>query len=227
MKAARSISKTKDVQPFSLRQLILALALDSTDDILLEYFQFLTDHIPVEGAYFLHILARNDLFNEMIEQETQSIVSNFQLDEEVVAQMKKEIEKSIGSKKEKIRLQVDVREGDPLEELLREDQRISPDLTVIGQKSGTDEHGILANNLIRKNRSDTLVVPESAQPRIARILVPVDFSPHSAKALRMAVAISERFDSTPGIIALNVYEMPSFSFYRIQKTREDIKSMVE
>ena len=98
---------------------------------------------------------------------------------------------------------------------------------VIGQKSGASQHGILAKNLARRLDSNALVIPDLAQSRIRTILVPVDFSGNSARALRAVVAINRRLDKPARIVALNVYEMPNFSVYRIQKTRQQLKRMIE
>lgn len=214
------------IEPFNIQQALIALELGAADDPVLNYMDFLTGFVPAHGLYFLHVLPRFDLLNMALEHSAESMVSNMELNREVIGRMESDIRERM-SKKSGMNIEVEVREGNPLEELLRDTKKMEADLIVIGQKSGTSQHGILARNLVRRADCNALVVPDLAQMRLRKMLVPIDFSGNSARALRAAVALNQRLEKPAQVIALNVYEMPNFSVYRIQKTREQLKRMIE
>lgn len=219
----RAKKKKSGMKPFEVKQAMVALGLEASDDYILDYVEFFARRIPTSAAYFLHVLPKFDLFNAIYEKETQSLVSNYELNEDVIAQMRNKIKDRVSN----LRFGFDVREGDPLEQLLKSGDELNIDLAVIGQKSGVSHHGILAKNLARKVKCNALVIPDQAEPRISTILVPVDFSLNSIKAVQTALAIKERLGKETRIVCLNVYEMPNLSMYRVDRTKKKFKKLVE
>lgn len=221
------MNKTAEpIRAFRLRQALVAAKLDSSDEVVLNYLDFFTEFIPTESIYFLHVLPQFDLFNITVERSAQSLISNIELNEGLINRMDAEI-KGRMSKDKAVKISFDVREGNPLEELLRDTKELEADLVVIGQRSGTNRHGILAKNLARKINCKALIIPDLARPKITKILAPIDFSAYSGRALQTAVALSKQLPTPTQVIALNVYDMPNLSVYRIQKTREQLKKMIE
>ncbi len=216
----------KAIEPFQIRQAMVALELGSTDEKILEYVDFLTHYIPTGALYFLHVLPKFDVLNTMMEREAQNLISNYELNDEVISRMDRKI-KSRLEKGGAVHIEFDVREGNPLEELLTDAEDIGADLAVIGQRSGVSQHGILAKNLARKARCNSLIIPDQARPEIKRILVPVDFSEYSIKALRTAIAIRMELEEEARITCVNVYTIPNLSVYKIQKTKEQFREMLE
>ena len=88
-------------------------------------------------------------------------------------------------------------------------------------------HHILARNFLREVRTNALVVPNTTLPRLANILVPIDFSSYSLKALETAVAINRSLDKPVKITCINVYEIPNLTFYNVEKTRQELKQLIE
>lgn len=223
---AMTEEKSRAVSPFRVNQALIAMELGPTDEAMLEYVDFFTDQIPVKAAYFLHVLPKFDLFYAMYEKEAQSLISNFEINEDVLTRMEANI-KELLADKQTVFVEVDVRDGDPLEELIKNAESIDADLAIIGQSSSTNRHGILAKNLVRKIDCNALIIPDKSRKQIFKILVPIDFSENATKALQTAVALSEQLDNKVEIVCLNVYEMPNVSVYRIQKTRDQFKRMLE
>ncbi len=228
MKVSQSISNQnlKPVTPFKVNQAIIALELGGIDETLLGYVDFLASHVPIGSAYFVHILPKFDLYNALYEKEQESLISNYQLDQEVVDRMRISIEDRLTTV-EANQVNFDVREGDALEELLKDTEDLGADLIIIGQKSGKEHHGILARNLARKAPCNALIVPQDAPHRIRTIMVPIDFSHNSVQALRSAISLQQRLEEEVRLICLNIYDLPNFSLYSVQKSREEIKKMME
>lgn len=218
--------RSEPVKAYGISTALVALQLGPTDEIILNYMDFLASRIPIGTAYFIHVLPKFDLFNALYEREQESLVSNYELNDEVIGRMGTKIKGRITAM-EANHIEFDVREGDPLEELLHDTEDLGADLVVIGQRAGKGYHGILAKNLARKADCNALIVPEKAtKPEIRTIVVPVDFSSHSVLALRTALGIRRRLDEKVRVICLNVYDLPNFSMYRVQKSREEIKKML-
>jgi len=216
----------KPIAPFQIRQAMVALELGSTDNKILEYLDFVTSQVPTGSVYFLHVLPRFDVLSNILQREGASVISNYQINDEVVARMSREIRSRIDPR-DGLHVEFDVKEGDPLEQLLEDAEDVHADLVVIGQKSGTDKHGILAKNLARKANSNTLIIPDKSKAQLRRIVVPIDFSENSIKALRTAIGLNETLEQKAEIVVLNVYEMPNLSVYKIQRTREQFEKMLQ
>lgn len=216
----------KAIQPYQIRQAIVALELGPTDDKILEYLDFLTHHIPTGALSFMHVMPRFDQFNTILEHEAESFISNYELDHEAIMQMRREIGAQM-KKGSAVHIEFDIKEGDPLEELLFNVADSGADLAVIGQRSGVSQHGILAKNLVRKTTCDALIIPDQAKVEIRHILVPVDFSLHSVKALHKAIAIKAELANGAAITCLNVYNAPNLSVYKLNKTREQFIEILE
>jgi nucleotide-binding universal stress UspA family protein len=216
----------QNIVPFQVKQAMVALELGEEDNKLLNYLDFFSSLIPIQQTHFLHVLPSFDAFNNILKEEGSALISNFEVNEEVLLQMKEEVRVLI-DKKEIGAYTLDVREGNPLEELLKDAKEVVPDLVFIGQQSNVGEHGILAKNLARRTKSNALVVPEKAKKTIKNILVPVDFSSYSAKALETAAALRAQIGETVQITCVHIYKMPDLSVYRVQKTFQQFQKMVE
>lgn len=209
------------IQPLEVVQSLIALELADVDEPVLSFFDFFSGQIPVGAAYFVHVLPKLDFF-----MEGQSTVHPYEIDRETLRKMEDKILDRL-SHKNSIYVEFDVKEGNPLEEILKDAEDVGADLVVIGQRSDTEVHGVLAKNLVRKVKGNALVVPDKAQPSIRKILVPIDFSANSIRALQTAIALNKRLDVPAKLVCLNIYDMPNLSVYKTGKSREQLKNMLE
>jgi nucleotide-binding universal stress UspA family protein len=210
----------------SIREAVVAMSLGGADDATLDYLAFFADVVPMQSGFFLHVQPPFDIFNALFESEAQSVVSNFDLHADLVQQMDQSVQSrftNIGP----AQLQTDVREGDPLEEILRAAADLNADLVVAGKSTTGELHGILAANLVRKAPCNVLVIPDQARARIRRILVPIDFSPYTVRALQTAAALAAQLPETVEIIVSHVYQLPTIMAYRINKTQDDLQAIIE
>lgn len=216
----------KVIPPYSIQQAVVAVKLGDTDDELVSYLDFFTKQVPITSAQFLHVLPTFDLFNTLFRKEGRGMVSNFELNEEAIREMQAATKAEL-SKQNIKKVDFDVREGNPLEQLLKEVEETNADLVIIGQASAHGAHGILARNLVRKIACDALIVPEKSRERLHKIVVPIDFSETSIKAFKTAVGISQQLAQPAEIVCLNIYEMPSVAAIYIGKTTEQLKEIIE
>ena len=208
---------------FRIRQSLVGMQLHEVDTPVLRYLSFFKSRIPVESAYLLHVVPS---FADMVpfpEEITPPIVREQDWSTQLVERMVGEVEQEL-DQRDGIYLEYEIQEGNALEMLLLQARTMKADLLVLGQAGSTDAHEVLAANLIRQLDCDTLVVPQYAKPMLERIMVPVDFSENSARALRKALAMNRQMTHTATIHCVHLYELPEFNAYRISKTPEQLKT---
>jgi len=213
-------------QALKVKQVMAGLAIESIDESLLKYLAFLSKKLPIEAAYFLHVVPRFELYRSLFEKDTPVVAGGHVVSEALIKNMKAGIDR-IFPEQSKLKISYDVREGDPLEELLKDVEEVNADLAIIGQKDSGEEHGILAKKLARSTKCNALVIPEKARHSLEKILVPIDFSPHSIKALQAAVSLKRQMKDPVEIICLNIYNLPDFASFKISRTREQLNKMVK
>lgn len=218
--------KSTNIKPFKVAQTMVALKRGATDEALLSYVHFLTNRIPMTAFQFIHVLQKNSLDNAYFEAETRQIIGDFDLKEEVASNLKESVE-SFLPVQEGRQMEYLVKEGYPLEELIYRSNLNKADLVIIGQDTEQIHHHILARNFLRKIQTNALVIPDTAIPKLENILVPLDFSQYSLKALRTAVAINKSLEKPVKITCINIYEIPNLTFYNVEKTRQDLKQLIE
>jgi nucleotide-binding universal stress UspA family protein len=208
---------------FTVRNLLAALELGSADDAVLRYLDFLTAAVPVKNIRLLHVLPTFELFQSPVNREAAAVMGHLKLNKTITAEMQRRI--ALHPMSQHSEIAFDIREGKPLHALLEEATHFRSDLTVIGQRSEASDHGILAANLARKAKGNILIVPEQAPAQIKHIIVPVDFSPYSVKALKLAMSLRKTIKDPVRITCMNVFELPNLNVYLVEKI-EDVRRIV-
>jgi nucleotide-binding universal stress UspA family protein len=227
MSAPTALENVKPaVSPFEVNYLLAALEMGKADESVLRFLQFMTKLLPVKSANFLHVLPKLDLYYTDIGQNTQSLMQNFEHQDEVAEEMRLKVSRYLDAENGPL-VHFSTKNGNPLEEVLQEARISGADLLVVGQRSGSGNHGILARNLVRKSNGNTLIIPEQSRASLQTILVPVDFSAHSLRALELAIGINRSLVKKAKIICVNVFELPAVFSYKVRHSYEALKQMME
>jgi len=208
-----------------VRRALVALEKGETDRTILRYFNFFMKLTPVERVSFLHVLPKPD-FWEGIETEEKEIPQDNAAQLQALKDLKMRTMSMLEIAKD-VKTDFGIRQGSPLEELLAEADALDADLIVTGVSTRRGAHGILAKTLARHSTCNTLIVPDLSQPVLKSILVPIDFSENSAKALHMAVSLNSHLTLPAKITCIHVYDFPDASWYRIQRTESEMREMIE
>jgi nucleotide-binding universal stress UspA family protein len=224
--ATESIVKVEKgpIAPLKVKQVLLGLGFNETDEMVLKYFGYFSSHIPTEAACFVHVIPAIYLFDQKNGVDSH-LFDQYEMSDELALQLAKKIATEITDRSE-VKTSFDIREGNPLDELMQEAENMEADLVVIGKNTRKESHGILAKNFARKVNSNALFIPDKAKTSMRKILVPVDFSPNSIEALRTAVSLSKCYKIPPKIVALNIYEMPVFPAYLVRKTEDEMRKIL-
>ncbi len=213
------------IHPLRIRQGLVGLDFDQTSEQLLKYLTLFSGKVPHEAVHFLHVVPRQNLFNLFDEEEPQSQGFYSGVDKELIHKLKLLVKTNFPTQ-EKVKVRVEVREGDPLEELLDTTDKIKSDLVVIGQNTERDHHGILGKNFARQIWSNALIVPDKVRLSLKKILVSVDFSPNSAEALRAAVALNKNLEKPASVTVLHSYRLPA-NYSAFRYNREKVLVMIK
>ncbi|PHN01697.1 universal stress protein [Flavilitoribacter nigricans] len=101
-----------------------------------------------------------------------------------------------------------IREGQPYQSLVRLADEMDADLLIMSRKKASSGSGITSRKIARKVSSDLLFVPERISTTIENILVAVDFSENSARAVEKALYLADQLHLQQAINVLNIVDIP-------------------
>lgn len=206
---------------YRYKNLLVALNLTDMDKAVIQYSAMICQMAKSEKVYYLHVNRNLNISREILEEYPQLLRP---VDEFAVRKMKKNITKYL-KKFPQTKAVYDVVEGYPLEELLRQTTRKDIDLVIVGRKKDASETRRLPMKLARKAPCSVLVVPDGVKPSMSNILVPIDFSDHSANAIDVAVAFAKA-KGISSIRCLHVYQLP-VGYYKIGKSEEEFAEIMK
>ncbi|MBR9920250.1 MAG: universal stress protein [Bacteroidetes bacterium] len=213
------------MKPYAVQKLVAGIALRDTDEKLLDYLQFFAQHVKVEQFNFIHVLQEDahfpalDLVNKDIMEEGRRASKKKALDQLKMA-VGKYWKEHLGT----TGYQVEI--GDPLTELTDAGDDADADLLVIGKRTDTNQHMAFSKNIIRMADSNVLVVPKGSAKQIKVILVPIDFSENSTRALHTALTLKEALTEDVEIVALNIYQRPNLMSFELDMTPEQFEKTI-
>ena len=109
------IQKTiRNIEPYHVQQALVALELGPSDDVVLNYLDFLTSSVPIRAIDFLHVLPSFDALNAAIQRSAESLISNVDINRELINRMAAQIRERVDERSDAI-VNFDVREGNPLD----------------------------------------------------------------------------------------------------------------
>lgn len=198
----------------------VCLDLTSMDDVLIGYADFLTTEFKPEKITFMHVIKSASIADEMIE-----IFPELEDKDDFEKIIQKELRKKISHyfSESKMEIELIIKEGRPTDEIINSMESISPDLTIMGKKSGYTGKGIIPRRIMKYVPSSILFVPETSRYKLEKVLVPVDFSDESAKAIETAVELAKN-KGGGSVTAQHVYNYPS-RFFPYLPEEDDEKKM--
>jgi nucleotide-binding universal stress UspA family protein len=213
------------------KSILFGLDLTDMDQVMLRYARFLCEALPgVEEVYFQH----NIRFD--YPEEAESLLE--ELERPLSELIGEEIEENIdthflqqdGGAMPDVNWEVIVTEGSSTaQEVVKTANAQGAALIVVGKKLSYQGSGQVAEKVLRQAslKSDLLAVPETAPHRMERIVVPIDFSQASRRALLAGKRIE---DAVGGVLtSQHVYTIPMhyFPFIPVQGFRKSMKEEAE
>lgn len=174
------------------------------DETLLKYAAYISDIEKAATVYFVNIV-RNISLPEEIKKEFPDLEKKAL--EERKGLIKKKV-KELYHTERPVEVKYHIGFGPHLKTSIIFAEKESVDLIMIGQKKGKVGTGVLAQRLARRASCNLLILPENTEPKIERLLVPVDFSFYCKLALEQAIYISHTHNEKIEITCQNVFNVP-------------------
>lgn len=200
-------------------KIIVALDHSGLDEKLIEYSHFITTHFKTNTTQFFHVVPHY-MSSNILDSRLENLLRKKSI---LARQQPKNLEKKINSifeKKEGIDINLSVVEGKPQDQLLNIIREKKPSLLVLGKKQISEGSGIIARRIARKAGCPIWFVTENANINLKKILVPIDFSSYSLKALKTALYLKKQLKEV-SITALHLIDVP-MTAYKINRNKEEI-----
>jgi len=192
-----------------LQNILVGINIGPVDDTLFPYVGALVEKAGTTSISFLHVMPK--LWN---------IKKGWDINHtELITQhrdFKQSLKDNILSNILKYHIDLDpnainvaIKEGNPLEELLHYAGEVRPTTILIGQKKEGREHGLLGKNILKNADQNALVVPQGTEFGIQKILVPMDFSEYAKTALDHALKMRDMVSNPVEITMLHVFDVPN------------------
>ncbi|HMP99364.1 MAG TPA: universal stress protein [Cyclobacteriaceae bacterium] len=201
-----------------MNRLLLCLDGSETDRAVLRYTSFLCDYIKPEKIYFLHIARSLDLPNDIKEKYPDLLAP---VDESISRVLQESIKAHFtydGCEKE-----IEVREGNPTERILKYSRQKDIDLMIFGKKQ-KDGDGVLPGKLARLANASLLFITEHTAIQLKRIFTPIDFSSACVMPFRIAQALAA--NSKAKVTAQHTYVVPS-GYHKTGKSFDEFAEIMK
>jgi nucleotide-binding universal stress UspA family protein len=198
---------------------MIGLNLSDQDIAIIRYASLISRLSRSERIHFVHITENLEI-PEDLRAEYPDLVER--ADEFATNQMEELVNRYFDGRPEAEKV-CEIVEGAPLRVLLEWSRQKDTDLILIGKKKESRENGNLAAKLVRKAPCSVLIIPADSEAKFRKILLPVDFSEHSADAMETAIA----FASAGGakIECLHVYRVPT-GYHKTGKSYEEFVAIM-
>ncbi len=195
----------------TLSRIMVALDLSPMDEHLMRAVCYYHAFMKVDKAYFLHIIPDFSMPKEVDIEFQKLFAPEYPIDEKVTDKINLDLTEVFGEKPP-FEAKVEVREGQPLAKLLRWVEVKEIDCVVVGRKQQSEGSGITARRVAREAKSNILFVPDAPLRYVRKILVPIDFSENSARAVQQAYAWKKRNPEIQ-IQGLYLIDLPPTDYY--------------
>ncbi|MEM7551604.1 MAG: universal stress protein [Bacteroidota bacterium] len=180
---------------------MVGLDLTEMDDYILKYTRMICDHLKFQKIFFVHIAKDLELPEEIRSKYPDLLAP---LDESIEGDIRKKVRKYFeGCGAE---LDVIIQEGSPIQKMLKLSKIKGVDLMIMGRKKSLKGSGIVASHIARNSPCSLLLVTPNGYSDINKILVPLDFSPHSLLSIHQALDIVGGDHSK--IVLAHIYSVP-------------------
>ncbi len=213
-------TKVKSIH--EITKVVLALDLSNMDKLLIQYSQFLKAHLPNLEEVILYHNIRFDY-----PDEAEALLSTLS------EPLAKTVEDKVRAKAKKIlqheSFQVVIEENDNSAlGIVALQKRMGAELVIFGKKVTYEGSGYLIERVLyQKIASHVMVVPETAFHRVEQVLVPIEFTENSARAVIQAEHLAKSLDAT--YTCQHVYAIPNiyFPFVPVKDIEPEVKDNIQ
>lgn len=207
---------------YPIKKVLVGLDQSEMDPTLIKFASFIAKSSPTTDICFVNVI-RDLNVPEEIKKKFPELAGSASI--EKATYMRKIVEEHLDPSL-KVNLKFITKQGMAAKKILKTAREEGIDMVVIGRKRTLKGSGVLSQRLARRVECSLLIVPESSEPQLKKVLVPSDFSDYSIIAMEEAVAISERRDFQVEVICQNVFTVPA-GYHYTGKSYEEFALIME
>lgn len=206
------------MQEIKCRVALVGLDLTAMDDTILDFLPGVLNALPLERILFAHFQKRPELPQEIIDE----FPDVMQPGENDFDDLRSKVDAAMQGVD--VEYELEVQEEEPLLGMLKLASLKNVDVIIMGRKRHLDGSGFLSGSLVRKSPATMLLVPENPPLKLEKLLIPTDFSDHSARALRWGRVIEKRAGAEVSLV--NFFHVPS-GYSKAGKTYDEFAQLLE
>ena len=209
----------KKIKYESHKVALVALDLTEMDDHLIKYAEMICRIMSLERILFVHVAKTVELPDQLLKEYPGLLEP---LDESIIKDIQIKVNAHFGSSE--MTIDFIVKEGDPIEKILRLCRVKAVDLLIMGRKLNLQGSGLVSSKLARKCPCSLLLVTQNYKIDIKSILVPIDFSEHSSLAMHHALELAD--NTKAKLLLMHVYRVPK-GYYKTGKSFDEFAEIVK
>lgn len=205
---------------YKIERLLVALDLTEMDELLIKYSSHLAKFLESEKVYFIHVARDLELPEDLRKNYPDLMAPN---DESIADSIDKMVKSSWESNYDCEKV-IEIKEGDPSDQILKWVNIKDVDMMVMGRKKKLKGGGIVPQRIAKVAQTSLMLVPEGFNFKLDKIVVSVDFSKHSSLAVEEALAITK--DKSINLSLLNVYRVP-VGYHKTGKSYDEFATIMK
>lgn len=192
-------------------RVLMAVDLSPMDERLMKALYCYHRFLHIHKAYFLHVMPSFSVPKDAGIEFHSLFSTEYPVDEKVSDKISLDLKEVFGDDPP-FASQIDVREGHPLTKMLSWIKVKEIDWLMVGRKKQSEGSGITGRRVARQSNCNVFFVPDASLRATKKILLPIDFSENSARALRQAYNW-KLLDSEVEIECMYVIDLPPSDYY--------------
>lgn len=207
---------------YPIKKILVGLDQSEMDPTLIRFATFIAKSSPTTDICFINVIRDLNVPEEIKEKFPELAGSaSIEKTEYLRSIVQKHLDPSLN-----VNLKFITKQGQAAKKILKVSKEEEIDMVIIGRKRTLKGSGVLSQRLARRLECSLLIVPESSEPKLRKVLVPSDFSDYSLIAMEEAIAISERRGFQVDVICQNVYTVPA-GYHYTGKSYEEFSAIME
>ena len=180
---------------------LVCVDLTKMDNVLIGFTSYLASVSQPTTITFLHVVESGPETLEII-GEFPEITTKEQFFDLLRNEINEKLEQHTFD--EQVETRIVIKEGKPTSTIIDFSGTLEPDLLIVGKKVGYAGEGILPKRILKYVATSILFVPENSRHQLESILIPIDFSEQSAKAIKAGVELAGRTEGN--VTAQHIFE---------------------
>jgi len=204
---------------YKYKKLLVCLDLSDIDDTLIKSALAFSNENYADHIYFIHVVKE---FVMPTGDDGEKLHEALPSDEQLLNRMKKEISGQFANSDCKVSLEI--KEGNPSDQILKWAKIKEVDLIVLGKKKPGVGSGVHSDQVVNMAHCSVIFIPDLFFPTLNKIVLPIDFSAPSKLAFQKALEIARPKNAS--LTFIHAYEVPT-GYHSTGKTYDEFAGIMK